>query len=84
MLVQSPLSLRTHWQLLRGMVSSHCSHINKKKLKKKPSSSRHLAQGARPPEHCVRQIKTLAPGGHQGHHRPPFCFLISIVQLLPH
>lgn len=85
MLAQSPLGLRTHWQLLGGMVSSHCSHINKKKLKKKtPSSGRHLAQGARPSEHRVGQMKMLAPGGHQGHRRPPFSFLISIVQLLPH
>lgn len=64
----------------RGM-KSHCSHINKKKKKRK---SRRLAWGTRPPERCVRQIKMLAPGGHQGHHNQPFCFLISIAQPLPH
>lgn len=60
-------------------MASHCSPINKKK-----KSSRPLAWGAQPPERCVKQRKMLAPRGHQGHRRGPFCFLISTVWLLTH
>lgn len=53
-------------------------------INKKERWNWHLAQGAWPHKQCVRQIKMLVPGDHQGHLRRPSCFLINIAQLLPH
>lgn len=57
--------------------------MKKEKKREKKASSRHFAWRAQAPE-CIKPTEMLAPGSHQGHLKPPFSFLISMAQLLPH
>lgn len=71
LLAQSSLSLSANQLLLEGWVVTVLILIKKRKDRKE--RNRHLVWGAQPRAQCVRQIKLLAPDGHQGHLRQPFC-----------